>query len=156
MTIKKISPSVIKLWRIKAVIHSAVFILIVLLALLIFQFFSGNSLPQWLTILISIELLLQSVFMIFIRPSLKGKHWRYSFEDDRIMLKTGIWFRDQVTIPMIRIQNIESNVGPIAKKLDLTSLSVTTASDTHKLPELNTQEALELQKWVQTIIHQTI
>lgn len=156
MTIKKVSPSVIKLWRIRAVIHSAIFILIVLIAIIIFQFFSGNSLPQWLTILVSIELLLQSVFMIFISPTLKGKHWRYSFEDDRIMLKTGIWFRDQVTIPMIRIQNIESNVGPIAKKLDLTSLSVTTASDTHKLPELNTQEALELQKWVQTIIHQTI
>lgn len=156
MTIKKVSPRVIKLWRIKAVIHSAVFILMVFLAIIIFQFFSGNSLPQWLTILIGVELLLQSIFIIFIRPNLKGKHWRYSFEDDRIMLKTGIWFRDQVTIPMIRIQNIESNVGPIAKKLDLTSLSITTASDTHTLPELNTQESLKLQKWIQTIIHQTI
>lgn len=156
MDIRKVDSKVIKLWRIKAVLQVVTSSIVVLAALGSLHFFAELTIPRWMIIVALSLIFISSIFFIFLLPDLKGKYWRYSFDNDRIMLKTGVWFRNKVTIPMIRIQNIESNVGPIAKKFNLTSLRITTASTTHKLPEINSQEALKLQKWIQQIIQKTI
>ncbi|TLQ09027.1 hypothetical protein FEZ48_02435 [Marinilactibacillus psychrotolerans] len=156
MNIQKVDDKVIKFWQVKALIDSVITILVFSVILGAVYFFTDTTIPIWIFIIALIILLISSLFSIFLFPILKGKYFGYSFYEDRIIIKKGVWFRKQETIPMIRIQNIESNIGPIAKKFNLTSLRVTTASKSHKLPELNTHEALELQNWVQQIIQKTI
>lgn len=155
-TTKTIEPAVVKFWRIKAVIQSIIVVIVVFIILNVIEFFTDASIPEWITIPIYALTVLDCLYDITLAPSLKQKFWQYGFSDDRILLKKGIWFRKQITIPILRIQNVETKIGPIAKTMNLASLEITTAATDYTFPEMNIEEAEQLQKQIQKQIEQTV
>ncbi|WP_208560382.1 PH domain-containing protein [Marinilactibacillus kalidii] len=150
------NPNVVHYWRLKAFIHCVIFLVILLILFFINQWFDLVSLPNWSVLLIIGIITVQWLFYIGFRPRLKAKYWRYKLHEDQLEIIKGIWFRNQVSIPLLRVQNIESDVGPIAKKFGIAELKVTTASQTNHLPELNAEEASRIQQSIQTSIETSL
>jgi len=51
----------------------------------------------------------------------------YAVREKDIIHMKGYWFRRQVTVPYVRVQHVEIRQGPIARSLNLGSISVYTA-----------------------------
>lgn len=94
--------------------------------------------------------------LIYVVPTLNYQSWKVEYKNDEIDFVSGIVIKKRVTIPLIRIQNIESNKGPLTQKMGLMSLIISTAADSHKLPEMPELEAIELQKRIQCLIQHSL
>lgn len=94
--------------------------------------------------------------LIYVVPTLNYQSWKVEYKNDEIDFVSGIVIKKRVTIPLIRIQNIESNKGPLTQKMGLMSLIISTAADSHKLPEMPELEAIELQKRIQRLIQHSL
>ncbi|MFC6464844.1 PH domain-containing protein [Marinilactibacillus sp. GCM10026970] len=146
------NPNVIRYWRIKSFIHCSFFLAVIIVLFLMNQFFKFFTVPDWIFGLTGILITIQWIFFIGIRPSFKAKYWRYSLNEDQLIIYKGLWRREQITIPLLRVQTIESDIGPIANSFDLAEIRVTTAFQTNYLPELKQEEAFEIQERIQTTL----
>lgn len=124
---------------------------------LIIELFAADRIfPAWISgAAISLSMVCLLIFVGLV-PWLKQRFWRYDYSEDEIDVISGIWIKKRLIIPVIRIQNIETSVGPLTKKLGLMSLTITTAAKSHQLPEMEKAEAIELKKQVQSLIQATI
>ncbi|WP_225743533.1 PH domain-containing protein [Marinilactibacillus sp. Marseille-P9653] len=147
---------VVRYWRLKALIHCMIFLVIIISIVLLNQFFDFFIVPEWVLRLIIFLFVVQWIIFIGIRPPFKAKYWRYDIIENQLVIFKGIWIREQITIPLMRIQNIELDIGPIAKAFDIVELRVTTSSQTNYLPELKREEALEIQSKIQERIQMSL
>lgn len=147
---------VVRYWRIKAFIHCLIFLVILISLYFLNQFLDLINVPEWTLLFVLLILVAQWLFYIAFRPSLKAKHWRYDLNENQLIIFKGLWVRQQISIPLMRVQNIESDIGPIAKAFDIAELRVTTASQTNYLPELKREEAFEIQRNIQENIQTSL
>lgn len=94
---------------------------------------------------ICIGLLIAS-FVIFNLIMPKLEYHRFSFEvaEDQIQIKSGVFWRKIVLIPMVRVQHVQYKTGPILRKFNLASISISTAASQHVIPGLPQSYAREL------------
>ncbi|WP_235678862.1 PH domain-containing protein [Jeotgalicoccus sp. ATCC 8456] len=148
---KRISPKAIKLWRIRALINAGIWFVIAL-AIGIATFFF-DFIPWWI-FLIPVGLgLLVLLISAWITPKLKYKYFRYQVLEDEIRIHSGIWFKSEVSVPFFRVQNIDTTVGPIMKKMSLKGISLQTSAERLYIPELENQKADELRSDIRTLIN---
>ena len=74
-------------------------------------------------------------------PELEYRQWGYIVEEDRVVIRHGIFFVKKVIIPIIRIQNITVSQGPINRKLGIYSLEMSLASGSFAIEGLNKETA---------------
>lgn len=84
----------------------------------------------------------------FISPTIEYKQWRYKITNDKIEFSEGIYFVRKVIIPIIRIQHIQLNQGPINKILGLYDISIFTAGGQHKIPNIDCKIAEEISEYL--------
>ncbi|MGY0400702.1 PH domain-containing protein [Carnobacterium jeotgali] len=152
----KIHPQVLKLWRIRGFMNSLPLVVVTLLYNFLFQIMPNTALPEagiYITIGVTI---IGGFLLIYVVPTLNYQSWRVEYKKDEIDFVSGILIKKRVTIPLIRIQNIESNKGPLTQKMGLMSLIISTAANSHKLPEMPDLEAIELQKRIQRLIQHSL
>lgn len=153
---KELDPLVLKLWRIRGFMNSIPMVIVALVYNFFYQIMPHTPLPEE-GIYITIALALFGGFIsIYALPTWHYRSWRVNYRMDEIDFISGIFIKKRITIPIIRIQNIESNVGPLAKKIGVMSLTISTAATSHKLPEMPEEEALELKKRIQRLIRNSL
>ncbi len=64
--------------------------------------------------------------------------------EEEIELEEGIFIKTRTLVPMIRVQHVDTNQGPILRKFKLASVVVHTAATAHEIPALEEDEAEEL------------
>ncbi len=74
------------------------------------------------------------ILEVFIYPKLEYEQWRYLVTEDRVEILHGIIFRQKTILPIIRIQNISVNQGPINRGLELFDIQMATASGSFDIP----------------------
>ncbi len=75
----------------------------------------------------------------------------YSFADDDLIVRTGLWSRNERHIPYARIHNIEVVQGPLHRVLHVAEVRVETAGGSEqeaRLRVLSLEAAREMQQWV--------
>lgn len=99
-------------------------------------------------------IILISILLInsFIYPIIEYKQWRYIITNDKIEFTEGIYFVRKVIIPIIRIQHIQLNQGPINKFLNLYNISIFTAGGQHKIPNIDATKAEEISEYLKELI----
>lgn len=99
-------------------------------------------------------IILISILLInsFIYPIIEYKQWRYIITHDKIEFTEGIYFVRKVIIPIIRIQHIQLNQGPINKFLNLYNISIFTAGGQHKIPNIDSIKAEEISEYLKELI----
>ena len=151
-----IDSHVLTLWRIRGCFNSLPLVIVALVYNFFIQIMPNTALPDaGIYITIGLALIGGYVF-IYVVPTLTYQAWRIDYNKDEIDFVSGILIKRRITIPIIRVQNVESSIGPLAKKMGLMSLTISTAATSHKLPELPEEEALEVQKRIRRLIRNSL
>ncbi|UOE92276.1 PH domain-containing protein [Alkalihalobacillus sp. LMS39] len=138
---QRISKKALPVWRIKAGIDSAIFALFPIGYGIAISFF---SFPFWILWVLIAMVFTYSVVSIFIMPILRWKRWRFDVLEDEIDLQHGVFVVKRTLVPMIRVQHVDTEHGPILRKYGLATVTISTAATVHRIPALPFEQADEL------------
>lgn len=142
---KKISERALPVWRISGAINSIFALLIcggIIALTMIFEW------PTWLIAVAIILFIVEAYFVIYLFPLLKWKRWRYEVREQEIELQQGIFIVKRTLVPMIRVQHVDTRQGPILRKYNLATVTVSTAATVHEIPALELEEAEEMRVFI--------
>ncbi len=106
-----------------------------------------NTLLDWPSIYGWIGAGVVIVFVIFssiIIPVLRMYYWRYEIHEDEIDIQHGIIIIKRTLVPMIRVQHVDTEHGPVMRFFGLATLRISTAATDHRIPALSRDKAAEL------------
>ncbi|MBM7094590.1 PH domain-containing protein [Bacillus sp. H-16] len=136
---QKIAPGALTVWRIASLIE------LLLFALVPFAYWWLSAtfafLPFWIIFLIIGAWVLYGVFNVILLPKWQWKRWRYKIYENEIELLYGVLVIRRVIIPMIRVQHVDTEQGPLLRKYGLSSVKISTAATVHEIPALEESKA---------------
>lgn len=144
----KIAKEAISAWRVHGMIYSAVMAVLFMSLLFMTYKFELTYIYSGISFLV---FLLLSLLLINLLPKLRYKRWRYEIYTDEIYIQYGVLIKTQTLIPMARIQYVNTRQGPILKKYNLSSVTITTAATQHEIPALILDEAMILRDHISTL-----
>ncbi|MEK4520566.1 PH domain-containing protein [Psychrobacillus sp. FSL W7-1457] len=139
--INRISVKGLRVWRIYGIIQTLV-VLLLGIGTGVINYFTGNYI--WLYIVAGAVVLLFGYLFIYLFPKVRWSRWRYEVRDQEIELQHGLFVVKRTLVPMVRVQHVDTEQGPILRKYDLSSITISTAATSHTIPALITEEADEL------------
>ncbi|TMW73540.1 PH domain-containing protein [Alteribacter natronophilus] len=139
---RKISPKALPVWRIGAAIE----FLISAIVPLAYWWLSNQIafLPGWLLYVVIAAYISYGVFNIALFPKWQWKRWRYRIYENEVELLFGILVVRRVIIPMIRVQHVDTEQGPLLRHYGMASVKITTAATVHEIPALEESKADEV------------
>lgn len=148
MKFNKLDKKVINYW----VVRSAIDFLITLIVFGLFTYFilRDGSFNNLLNLIIILETIIL-VFLIagiFIFPKLKYYWWGYILDKDKFAIRKGFIFIRTTIIPLVRIQHVAVENGPIIRKFDLNKIKISTASGTFDIEGINDEEAKNINEYL--------
>ncbi|WP_010098117.1 PH domain-containing protein [Ornithinibacillus scapharcae] len=143
-----ISKDAIKAWKITAALYEIIVWLISIVAIVLHFVL---DFPLWIVLILILTSIVSTYLTVFLLPKLRWRRWRYEVFDQEIYIQHGILVVSRTLIPMIRVQHVETEQGPILKKFDLASVSISTAATTHKIPALSNEIASDLRDRISTL-----
>lgn len=144
----KIAKDAVKAWRISAVITMIVLWLAIIALFVVTIVFDMSYL--FVIIAASIGLVFLILF-IYLLPALRYRRWRYEIFEQEVYIQHGILIRTRTLIPMIRVQHVDTEQGPILKKFQLATVSISTAAGKHIIPALVEDDASHLRDRISTL-----
>jgi membrane protein YdbS with pleckstrin-like domain len=137
----QISRKGLTVWRLYGTIQTAIIALLVIGAGALTYFFEW---PEWLYAIYAGAVILFGILFIYLFPKIRWERWRYEVREQEIELQHGLFIVKRTLVPMVRVQHVDTEQGPILRKYDLAEISISTAATTHTIPALITAEADEL------------
>lgn len=144
----RIAYDAIKAWRISAALSMIIVWLLVIAGFVVSYIFEFTYLYAIIGVILSIILTYLFVFLI---PKLRYRRWRYEIFEQEIYIQHGILIQTRTIIPMIRVQHVDTKQGPILKKYQLATVSISTAATTHEIPALVEEDASDLRDRISTL-----
>lgn len=144
MEFKRLDLRIMKSWRIGRIIRLAIFTAIAAGGTGLLTLVEMEGI--WLTIVtIALWALPAYAFIGFLLyPPIEYRQWGYYIDEEKVVIKHGLFFIKQTIIPIIRIQNITMSQGPINRKLGLYSVEMALASGSFDIPGLDKETAEHL------------
>lgn len=136
-----IDPKAINVWKISATITMGILWIIFLIGLTLTYVY------DWPFVYILIAALMNGILsylLIFLFPKLRYRRWRYEVFDQEIYIQRGIFIMKRTLVPMIRVQHVDTEQGPIMRSFEVASISISTAATTHIIPALSEEKASDL------------
>ncbi|MUT68630.1 PH domain-containing protein [Paenibacillus sp. NEAU-GSW1] len=85
-----------------------------------------------------------ALLFTWLLPAWKYRSFFYELFEEELEIQSGFIFRKNVLVPMVRVQHVELENGPLMRKYKLTSVQVVTAATTHRISGLKQSVAAEL------------
>src|SRR5699024_9731368 len=124
----KIAKDAVKAWR----IHAGIFMIVLWLVIVTGFILTIIYDMSYLFSIISIAVGLVFVFLvIYIIPARRYRCWRYEIFEQDSYRQHGIVIRTRTLIPMIRVQHVDTEQGPILKRFKLATITISTAAAVH-------------------------
>ena len=133
---RHLAPAARRLWRIEGALAGG----LALAAAGVLQAVAGGTLA-WLGWIAAIALAVLASVAV---PELRWRRWRWEVRDEEIDLRHGALTEVRTIVPMARVQHVDSEVGPLERRLGLASVWVHTASGAFEIPALDAERAREL------------
>lgn len=125
-------------WRLYGLIQTIILALVAGGAIYVMLKFDW---PQWI-LWVSIGIVLLSIlFSIILFPNVRWKIWRYEVREQEIEIQSGLFVVTRTLIPMVRVQHVDTEQGPILKKYNLANISISSAATVHTIPMLKLEDA---------------
>jgi uncharacterized protein len=135
---KRISERALTVWKISAGLYSLVIWIVaggLITLTVLFEW------PYWIIGAAVVVAALYSYLFIVLLPTLRWKRWRYEVREQEIELQYGVFIIKKTLIPMIRVQHVDTQQGPLLRKYRLSTVTVSTAATVHEIPALDMEEA---------------
>ncbi|KAB2330568.1 PH domain-containing protein [Bacillus mesophilum] len=145
---KRISKRGLKVWRIAGAIHSILAFLAAGGAIALTIIFDW---PFWIIGAALIFFAAYAYVFIMLIPSLRWKRWRYEVRENEIEVQHGVFVIKSTLIPMIRVQHVDTQQGPILRKYRLATVAISTAATVHEIPALDVDEAEQLRFFISNL-----
>ncbi|ABS21156.1 PH domain-containing protein [Bacillus cytotoxicus] len=141
----EIHPDMVKVWKIHALIGAGVLTAIVLAYLFFMIKFHWWG---WLFGVLFIGSFIYAPLDYFVFPQLRQRYHSYQLNEEEIEIQHGMFIVKRVLVPMIRVQHVTIEQGPIMRKHGLAELQISTAATAHKIPGLTMREAERLKRQI--------
>ncbi|WLD93658.1 PH domain-containing protein [Alkalihalobacillus sp. AL-G] len=142
---RQIDSKALKVWKLSGLITSSIFILLaigsIVLAIL-------TPVPFWISILTVIAALLLTYLFVVVIPEIQYRVWRYEIDEYEIELKFGLFIIRRILVPMVRVQHVDTKQGPLLRRYQLSSVTITTAATTHEIPALDNETANQVRDFI--------
>ena len=141
MELKKLDKSVLTLWYIRAAIISLAMAGAFTSAAAILSITETSkdvTLAVLLVVGIPVVLLLALTLTM---PALRYKMYAWGYDEKRIVVKQGVFFKKRVVIPVCQIQDLHRTQGPLMMMLKLSGVTISTAGSNFDISTLTTDEA---------------
>ena len=101
---------------------------------------------SWITVILVIITVLAIINKVFdlILPVFRYRNWRYSIDAAYLYIKHGAIVETRKIVPMTKIQSVQTEQGPLLRKYQLYTVSVTTMGTSHSIPGLRKETAFAL------------
>jgi len=143
-----IAQNAVKAWRITASIYIVVLWLLIIGGAILTFIFDLRYIYSGISAILGIIAIFLFVYLI---PKLRYRRWRYEIFEQEIYIQHGILIVTRTIIPMIRVQHVDTEQGPILKMYKLATVSISTAATTHQIPALNEEDASSLRDRISTL-----
>ena len=137
---KQMHKSSIKVMRMGAFIQVMIFAFIIAIFYCVTWYFA-LPISKVVFIILAALLLLDILWYMVLKPILIYDSNYYDVGDDEIVLLTGIWNKEELIVPYVKIQNVETEQGPVMKRYHLKSLTVHTAENGLSIQLIHEDEA---------------
>jgi membrane protein YdbS with pleckstrin-like domain len=148
---RKLDRRITRVWRLSATINVLIWALIctVPCAGVWMAFIGGSgsgdravaSIMGIVTLALLVLFVLAFIFFVVILPKIRWIQWSFEVLDEEIDIHKGIFWKNRIIIPLIRVQNVDTRQGPIMRANGLASFTVATAAGNHEIPGLDVVEA---------------
>ncbi len=146
---ESIDPRARKVWMIGGAIGSAVLLAMAIgFYLLITVVYGYPDWVGWSAIALAVAYIPWGVHF---SPWLRMRFWRYEVRENEMEIQHGIFVIKRHLIPMVRIQYVDTEHGPLMRYFGLTTLSISTAATRFAIPALPKQRAEELRGEIATL-----
>ncbi|MBM7649402.1 membrane protein YdbS with pleckstrin-like domain [Bacillus ectoiniformans] len=139
----RISPNGLKVWRIHGLLTSLVVWLLAAGAGVLIYI---KEWPSWWIAIIVFAAVSELIIFVFWMPRLRWKRWRYEVREQEIELQQGVFITRRTLIPMVRVQHVDTEQGPILRKYSLAIIKISTAATIHEIPAIDLAEAEEMRQ----------
>ena len=159
---RKLSNKAIKSWIISRSIALIILLIIYIVAMVILPKFNLQGFNWFINKfrtpinIVSLIILLLTAVSAFIEPFFEYKQWSYGISEDEIFFTEGIYFRKSVTIPIVRIQNINLSEGPINSYFNLATVKIGTAGGSYDIPNIDKDEVEKIREFLSKKINENV
>lgn len=143
-----IAKEAVNAWRITAGIYVSIYFILVIVLAVLTYIYDFSYLYSLIAFVVG---LLQLYLLVYLLPKMRYRRWRYEIFEQEIYIQRGIFIMTRTIIPMIRVQHVDTEQGPILKKYSLATVSISTAATTHLIPALKEEDASELRDRISTL-----
>lgn len=134
----EINPDMVKVWKVRAVIEEGIGILVMLVYLFLMIKFDWWA---WILYVMIGLTVVFAPFSYFLFPKLRQRYYSYQLNEEELEIQHGLFVVKRVLVPMIRVQHVTIEQGPIMRKYGLAELHISTAATSHSIPGLTMYEA---------------
>ena len=100
--------------------------------------------PAWITFALLGLTFAYAVYSILFQPDIRWRTWRYEVSEQEIDLLHGVFVKTRTLIPMVRVQHVDTEQGPLLRRFGLSSVTISTAAGSHEIPALADEVAARL------------
>ena len=144
----RISKKGLRVWRIYGTFQTMIILLVAIGAGLV-NYFTADY--WWIYLVDAIIMASLAYLLIYLFPKIRWSRWRYEVRDQEIELQHGLFVVKRTLVPMVRVQHVDTEQGPILRRYDLSSITISTAATSHVIPALVTAEADELRSRISVL-----
>ena len=159
---RKLSKNAIKSWFFEGLIATCVVTIIFFLVKYGAGLLGSVGLEKWVgrnEKWINILFIIAFIYCLaetFIAPIFSYKQWFYMINDEEIWYREGIFWSKEVVIPIVRIQNINLNEGPISKGLGIADITIGTAGGSYKIPAIDKSEVDTIMEFLREKVNENV
>lgn len=155
-TFEKLDPKAIKSWRLARIIRTAIFFAVTA-GVLLLLFFVESPRAVFIGFAAVLGLFcLYSLISTAVFPPIEYRQWGYRIEEDKVIIRHGLFFIDKTVIPMIRIQNVTTSQGPIDRRYGLCSVELAIASGSFEIKCLTAEKAEQLSLYLNERLYKRV
>lgn len=144
LPVNQLNPKIKNVWRISDAINVTIVFLVVFVPLLLIYIFGEVDWALFAALGALACFVIALIIFLVVLPPVRFMRWRYELTDDYLDIARGIIWRKRFVIPFIRVQNTDTQQGPILRAFKLASVTVATAAGNHEIPGLDAATAEQL------------
>lgn len=156
MEFKSLDKKIVKSWRIGRVIRLLVFLVIALAGSGILWLIEPTDLIRNIVLFLLWLLPVYALIGLAVYPPIEYRQWGYYIDEEKVVIRHGLFFISQTIIPVIRIQNITISQGPINRKLGLYAVEMALASGSFEIEGLDQETAESISEGLRAKLYHRI
>ncbi|MCI8340150.1 MAG: PH domain-containing protein [Eggerthellaceae bacterium] len=137
-----LDPRIKSVWRINDALSVALLAIVFIVPFALVGVLADDA--SWAFIVVLAEVvaaIVALVLVVAVVPPIRYARWRYELSPEYLDIACGIIWRKRYVIPFIRVQNTDTQQGPILRAFGLSSVTVATAAGDHHIPGVDNATA---------------